>query len=88
MWDEDVGLAFIFSDKLLKLRDKYWLTGGEGGIRTLGTRKGTTVFETAPFDHSGTSPRRRMGRPDAPVGKEGRRLAEGLQLAKPLIRQQ
>ena len=30
--------------------------GGEGGIRTLGTRKRTTVFETAPFDHSGTSP--------------------------------
>ena len=34
--------------------------GGEGGIRTHGTREGTTVFETAPFDHSGTSPR--MGR--------------------------
>ncbi len=32
--------------------------GGETGIRTLGTRKGSTVFETAPFDHSGTSPRR------------------------------
>ena len=32
-------------------------SGGERGIRTLGTRKGTTVFETAPFDHSGTSPR-------------------------------
>ena len=30
--------------------------GGEGGIRTLGTRERTTVFETAPFDHSGTSP--------------------------------
>ena len=30
--------------------------GGEGGIRTLGTRKSSTVFETAPFDHSGTSP--------------------------------
>ena len=30
--------------------------GGEGGIRTHGTREGTTVFETAPFDHSGTSP--------------------------------
>lgn len=30
--------------------------GGEGGIRTHGTRKGTTVFETVPFDHSGTSP--------------------------------
>ena len=31
--------------------------GGETGIRTLGTRKGSTVFETVPFDHSGTSPR-------------------------------
>ena len=31
--------------------------GGEGGIRTHGTREGSTVFETAPFDHSGTSPR-------------------------------
>ena len=32
--------------------------GGETGIRTLGTREGSTVFETAPFDHSGTSPHR------------------------------
>lgn len=32
-------------------------SGGEGGIRTHGTREGSTVFETAPFDHSGTSPR-------------------------------
>ena len=31
--------------------------GGEGGIRTLGTLARSTVFETAPFDHSGTSPR-------------------------------
>ena len=31
-------------------------SGGEGGIRTLGTHKGTTVFETAPIDRSGTSP--------------------------------
>jgi hypothetical protein len=31
-------------------------SGGEGGIRTLGTREGTTVFETAPIDRSGTSP--------------------------------
>ncbi len=29
---------------------------GETGIRTLGARKGTTVFETAPIDHSGISP--------------------------------
>ena len=33
------------------------LLGGETGIRTLGTRKGSTVFETATFDHSATSPR-------------------------------
>ena len=32
-------------------------TGGEAGIRTLGTPKSSTVFETAPFNHSGTSPR-------------------------------
>ena len=39
--------------------------GGEGGIRTHGTRKRTTVFETVPFDHSGTSPMGR-GRPRLP----------------------
>ena len=32
------------------------INGGEGGIRTHGTFARTTVFETAPFDHSGTSP--------------------------------
>ena len=31
-------------------------SGGEGGIRTHGTVTGTTVFETVPIDHSGTSP--------------------------------
>ena len=30
--------------------------GGERGIRTLGGVAPTTVFETAPFDHSGISP--------------------------------
>ena len=29
---------------------------GETGIRTLGTLKDTTVFETAPFSRSGISP--------------------------------
>ncbi len=33
------------------------MAGGETGIRTLGGVSPTTVFETAPFDHSGTSPR-------------------------------
>src|SRR5215217_3968890 len=32
------------------------ITGGEGGIRTHGTRKGSTVFETARFNRSRTSP--------------------------------
>ena len=32
------------------------LLRGEKGIRTPGAREGTTVFETAPFDHSGISP--------------------------------
>src|SRR6266851_3442012 len=31
-------------------------TGGEGGIRTHGTLTGSTVFETARFNHSRTSP--------------------------------
>ena len=33
------------------------LSGGETGIRTLGGLAPTTVFETAAFDHSATSPR-------------------------------
>ncbi len=34
-----------------------FIVSGEGGIRTLGTVAHTTVFETVPFDRSGTSPR-------------------------------
>ena len=33
-------------------------SGGEGGIRTPGTFARSTVFETAPFNHSGTSPQK------------------------------
>ena len=36
--------------------DLFWWFGGKTGIRTLGTRKGTTVFETVPIDHSGIFP--------------------------------
>ena len=32
------------------------LFGGETGIRTLGPASWSTVFETAPIDHSGISP--------------------------------
>src|SRR5215510_5452629 len=38
------------------LVSRSFYSGGEGGIRTHGTRKGTTVFETARFSHSRTSP--------------------------------
>jgi len=41
------------------------LAGGEGGIRTHGTRKGSTVFETARFNRSRTSPYRDF--PDFPT---------------------
>src|SRR5690554_1766507 len=42
--------------KAPKMMDQQRRNGGEGGIRTLGTLTRSTVFETAPFDHSGTSP--------------------------------
>ena len=32
------------------------INSGEIGIRTLGPLAGSTVFETAPIDHSGISP--------------------------------
>ena len=37
---------------------------GEGGIRTHGTPEGTTVFETVPIVHSGTSPKRQRSIPN------------------------
>ncbi len=59
--------------------------GGETGIRTLGTRESTTVFETAPFDHSGISPRRHLSMPQV---LKARRLAERCAIAKALLRPQ
>jgi hypothetical protein len=41
-----------------KLRLSPLISGGEGGIRTHGTREGSTVFETARFNRSRTSPYR------------------------------
>ena len=48
--------------------------GGERGIRTLGTLARSTVFETAPFDHSGTSPNRSANL-DSSAAKNKRRAA-------------
>ena len=43
---------------LVFLMRKKWgeKLGGEGGIRTPGTRKRSTVFKTAALNHSATSP--------------------------------
>ena len=38
------------------MQASFFIICGKRGIRTLGTRKGTTVFETVPFGHSGTFP--------------------------------
>src|SRR3954447_18038712 len=37
--------------------ERNFRTGGEGEIRTPGTRKGTPAFEAGAIDHSATSPR-------------------------------
>ena len=53
--------------------------GGEGGIRTHGTLTRTTVFETAPIGHSGTSPCRAAARliPTRPIGRNASRITVG-----------
>lgn len=43
--------------KALNLYGSGFLNGGGGGIRTHGTREGTTVFKTAPINRSGTPPK-------------------------------
>ena len=48
--------------------------GGERGIRTLGGLAPTTVFETVPFNHSGTSPKAHKNRNPIPHGD---RIANG-----------
>ena len=40
-------------------------TGGEGGIRTRGGCDTSTVFKTAPFVHSGTSPPQILPHPES-----------------------
>ena len=46
-------MAFVASMELCGT-----IFGGEAGIRTLGGVTPTTVFETVPFNRSGTSPHR------------------------------
>ena len=41
---------------LKKSPSQVTLNGGGSGIRTHGTREGTTVFKTAPINRSGTPP--------------------------------
>ena len=44
--------------------------GGEGGIRTHGELTPTTVFETVPIDHSGTSPQQESTGRERPAGRK------------------
>jgi hypothetical protein len=54
------------------------VSGGETGIRTLGGLAPTTVFETAPFDRSGTSPRGSGGRLMGGAKQRKREIEESL----------
>ena len=49
----NLRMGRLLSDEFRKIRS----FGGERGIRTPGTPKGTTDFESAPFNRSGISPR-------------------------------
>ncbi len=56
--DLDRNTLFLYCDiKPLRFFQARFFGGG-GGIRTHGTFARTTVFETAPFDHSGTPPQK------------------------------
>ena len=48
-----------FKIKSLVLKGFQAVSGGEGGIRTLGRFDPTPDFESGTFDHSATSPNRR-----------------------------
>src|SRR3954453_16033008 len=50
------GANFSLESGLAQTSLSPLFSGGEGGIRTHGTRKGSTVFETARFNRSRTSP--------------------------------
>ncbi len=60
-WRPEAERSFVAIPRALVRSQKHGeylneKVGGGGGIRTHGTLARTTVFETAPFDHSGTPP--------------------------------
>ncbi len=57
MWERVWERLAMQSKFSIKNRGLSYYNGGETGIRTLGGVTPTTVFETAPFDRSGISPR-------------------------------
>ena len=56
LWDIPWNSKRLYSYKSFFMRYLQLTSGGEGGIRTHGAREGSTVFETARFNHSRTSP--------------------------------
>ena len=70
--------AHIIPEVSLIYRRLSGKSGGETGIRTLGGLAPTTVFETAPFDRSGTSPRGSGGRLMGGAKQRKREIEESL----------
>jgi hypothetical protein len=52
----DLMMREFFSPQTLVSQGFEEKSGGEGGIRTHGTREGTPHFECGTFNHSATSP--------------------------------
>jgi hypothetical protein len=48
----------FFGNKKALISQGFFVSGGEGGIRTHGTLTRTPDFESGTFDHSATSPKR------------------------------
>ncbi len=69
-----IATKFVIPN-MAETKDFSKIDGGEGGIRTHGRLAPTTVFETVPIGHSGTSP----GAGDWPVRRRviGMRLGGG-----------
>ena len=76
---DELGVVIAnYSDIVLIIDAKFLNGGGETGIRTLGGLAPTTVFETAPFDRSGTSPRGSGGRLMGGAEQRKREIEESL----------
>ena len=80
-----VGMKTKSLENIMFSKDLRQCGGGEGGIRTLEGLTPLTVFETAPFNHSGTSPASQKNRAGRPGVGDGRNLENSGVDCKPLV---